>query len=207
MGALSSHEVEQRRPFLLPESRYEDVPTATVSSGVDAVIDFFRRVWTAIPDMQMAPTHMLQTAEGVAVEWLATGTHLGDFPGLPATGNPFRVRGISMIEVAGAWVRRVSDYWDRASSGLLPRPAPNGEAASARRGGRQPLAQPRRRSARPAPGVGAVRRPRSTLASEPASRVAPVPVLVVPALPACMWRGSCRHGTIEPGAGAVLGVQ
>jgi hypothetical protein len=34
-----------------------------------------------------------------------------------------------MIEVAGARVRHVSDYWDLASSGLLPQPAPSGESA------------------------------------------------------------------------------
>jgi steroid delta-isomerase-like uncharacterized protein len=55
----------------------------------------------------------------VAVEWIATGTHSGDFPGLPATGNPFHIRGISMIELEGDQVRRASDYWDLASSGLL----------------------------------------------------------------------------------------
>ena len=127
--ALSSHDLEQIRPYLLPVSRYEDVPTGTVSEGVDAVLDFFRGAWSAIPDMRMEPTRALETANGVAAEWLATGTHLGDFPGLPATGNAFRVRGISMIELAGNQVRRVSDYWDLASSGLLAQPAPSEETA------------------------------------------------------------------------------
>jgi len=118
-AAISSHEVEQVLVFLIPQIRYEDVPTSTVSEGPDAVKEFFRRVWTAIPDMQMVPTNVLETPNTIAAEWIATGTHLGDFPGLPATGNPFHIRGISMIELAGNQVRRVSDYWDLASSGLL----------------------------------------------------------------------------------------
>ena len=121
--AISAHEIAQLQPFLLPQTQYEDVPTGTVSIGADAVGEFFRRVWAAIPDMRMTPTHALETANGVAVEWVATGTHLGDFPGLPATGNPFRVRGVSMIELASSRVRRVSDYWDLASSGLLAPPS------------------------------------------------------------------------------------
>jgi steroid delta-isomerase-like uncharacterized protein len=122
-AAISSRDFEQVRPFLLPQCRYEDVPTSTVSDGPDAVREFFQRVWTAIPDMEMVPTGGLETAAGVAAEWIATGTHLGDFPGLPATGNAFRIRGMSMIELAGDHVRRVSDYWDLASSGLFPAPA------------------------------------------------------------------------------------
>jgi steroid delta-isomerase-like uncharacterized protein len=117
--AISSHDVEQVLAFASPQIRYEDVPTSTVSEGLEGVKAFFARVWSAIPDMRMVPTNVLTTATAVAVEWIATGTHSGDFPGLPATGNPFHIRGISMIELAGDQVRRVSDYWDLASSGLL----------------------------------------------------------------------------------------
>ena len=121
--AISSRDFEQIRPFLLPAIHYEDVPTGTVSDGPEAVKAFFQRVWSAIPDMEMVPSGQLETASAVAVEWTATGTHLGDFPGLPATGNAFRIRGMSMIELAGEHVRRVSDYWDLATSGLFPAPA------------------------------------------------------------------------------------
>jgi len=117
--AISSHAIDQVLAFASPEIRYEDVPTSTVSEGPDAVQAFFARVWSAIPDMRMVPTNVLTTRNALAVEWIATGTHSGDFPGLPATGNPFHIRGISMIELAGGQVRRVSDYWDLASSGLL----------------------------------------------------------------------------------------
>ncbi len=121
--AISSHQVEQVLAFASPQIRYEDVPTSTVSEGPDAVRAFFGRVWAAIPDMQMVPTTVLANENALAVEWIATGTHSGDFPGLPATGNPFNIRGISMIELAGEQVRRVSDYWDLASSGLLSPPS------------------------------------------------------------------------------------
>jgi steroid delta-isomerase-like uncharacterized protein len=117
--AISSHEIEQVLAFVSPQIRYEDVPTSTVSEGPEAVKAFFGRVWSAIPDMRMVPTTVLTTGNALAIEWIATGTHSGDFPGLPATGNPFHIRGISMIELAGDQVQRVSDYWDLASSGLL----------------------------------------------------------------------------------------
>jgi len=54
-----------------------------------------------------------------------SGTHKGDFPGMPATGKRFSsVRGSTIIEVQTGKFRRNSDYWDAATFmrqvGLLP---------------------------------------------------------------------------------------
>ncbi len=53
-----------------------------------------------------------------------SGTHKGDFPGMPATGKRFSIRGVTIIELQGGKIRRNSDYWDAASMmkqvGLLP---------------------------------------------------------------------------------------
>src|SRR5215212_4393222 len=91
-GAISSRDFEQIRPFLAPDVRYEDVPTRTVSEGVDAVQSFFQRGWTAIPDMAMVPGQAVEHGDDVAAEWNATGTHTGEFPGLPPTGNVLNIR-------------------------------------------------------------------------------------------------------------------
>jgi steroid delta-isomerase-like uncharacterized protein len=121
--AITAHDFAQLRLLLAPDARYEDVPTGTVSEGIAAVEAFFQGVWSAFPDMAMVPGQAVEHGDGVAVEWIATGTHLGDFPGLPATGQPFRSRGVSMIRLQGHQVQSVADYWDLASSGLMPQPA------------------------------------------------------------------------------------
>jgi steroid delta-isomerase-like uncharacterized protein len=61
------------------------------------------------------------------MEWVMSGTHKGDFPGLPATGKRFAdVRGTTVVELEGGKIRRNSDYWDAATFmkqvGLLPPP-------------------------------------------------------------------------------------
>lgn len=128
-AAISSHDFEQLRPLLAPDVRYEDVPTGTVSEGIAAVEGFFQRTWSAFPDMRMVAGQAVEHGDAVAAEWTATGTHTGDFPGLPATGNAFRIRGVAMITLQGNRVQRVADYWDLATSGLLPLPGtpPPGE--------------------------------------------------------------------------------
>lgn len=41
-----------------------------------------------------------------------TGTHQGDLPGLPATGNRFEVRATSIVTFDGEKIARIVDYWN-----------------------------------------------------------------------------------------------
>ena len=57
-----------------------------------------------------------------------SGTHRGDFPGIPATGKHFSaVRGSTVLELGAGKIHRESDYWDAATFmkqvGLLPSPS------------------------------------------------------------------------------------
>lgn len=53
-----------------------------------------------------------------------SGTHSGDFPGLPATGKSFSIRGTSVMELDGNKIKRNSDCWNLVSLlqqiGLMP---------------------------------------------------------------------------------------
>jgi steroid delta-isomerase-like uncharacterized protein len=55
------------------------------------------------------------TATHGAAEWVMHGTQTADLRELPATGKRMAVRGASMFEFTDGKIRRVSDYWDRAS--------------------------------------------------------------------------------------------
>jgi len=49
------------------------------------------------------------------MEWTMSGTHKGDFPGLPATGKRFSsIRGATIVELKDGKIIRCSDYWDAA---------------------------------------------------------------------------------------------
>ncbi|WP_437899369.1 ester cyclase [Sorangium sp. So ce124] len=99
---------------------YEDVPTQHVNRGKEEIAAFARVTRKAFPDLRIEVTCSFATEEAAAAEWIATGTHAGDFPGLSATGRRFRMRGTSILVFRGDKLQRVSDYWDLASSGLLP---------------------------------------------------------------------------------------
>lgn len=115
----SSGCVEQLLALFTDDCYYEDVTVRYVSEGHAALQDFAQKVWTAFPDYEMALTRCFTAGDSGAAEWIATGTHRSDFPGLPATGNRFQVRGASLFEFRAGKICRVSDYWDLLSSGLL----------------------------------------------------------------------------------------
>ena len=59
-----------------------------------------------------------------ATEWVMTGTHSGELPGIPATGKSFSVRGVSIADLREGKISRNTDYYNLVSFlqqvGLLP---------------------------------------------------------------------------------------
>ena len=77
----------------------------------------------AIPDLKIDVTNRVAHGPQVAVEWIASGTHSGDFPGLPASGRPFSLRGVTVVVRHEGKIVREAIYYDMAEvrSQLGPR--------------------------------------------------------------------------------------
>ena len=67
--------------------RYEIVPTGEIWDGHDGVGKLLLENKTAFPDFTFIPEHIHHAEEAVFVEGRFTGTHLGPWRGLPATGR------------------------------------------------------------------------------------------------------------------------
>ena len=96
-----------------------------VTQGREELRSFVNRAFAAVPDFTYGVTSRCATRHWAAIEWVMSGTHTGDLPGMPATGQRFAsVRGASMLELEAGKIRRESDYWDAATFmtqvGLLP---------------------------------------------------------------------------------------
>ena len=66
----------------------------------------------AIADLQITVSNRVAHGPQVIVEWMATGTHSGDFPGLPATGRPFAIRGVTVVVRHEGKIVREAIYYD-----------------------------------------------------------------------------------------------
>ena len=66
----------------------------------------------AARDQVFTPLDMIEEGDRIAVTWSWTGTHLGDLPGLPATGRPIRMTGATVYGLDNA--DRLTGHWQIA---------------------------------------------------------------------------------------------
>ena len=74
---------------------HEDLPGLTPTK--DGVLAFFRMYLAGFPDLQLNVEDLLASGDKVVARVRATGTHQGEFMGMPATGRAVDVQMIDII--------------------------------------------------------------------------------------------------------------
>lgn len=103
-GALHNDYAEQA---IVEDSMY---PEALV--GRKAIMERKGMGMAAIPDIKITITNRVAHGNQVSAEWVATGTHNGDLPGMPATGRPFILRGVTVTIRQQGKIVREAIYYD-----------------------------------------------------------------------------------------------
>jgi steroid delta-isomerase-like uncharacterized protein len=88
----------------------------------------FRRQWrqwqAAFPDLHFTVEDVIAEGDKVLTRWTLTGTHQGEFLGIPATGHAIRVSGMSLDVIEDGTIVEGFDGWDalglRQQLGMLP---------------------------------------------------------------------------------------
>ncbi len=83
------------------------VGRAAIAANIDAET-------VAFPDLQVKMTNRAVHGNQVTVEWVATGTHAGDFPGFPASGRSFTIPGVTVVIREHGKIVRETLYFDVA---------------------------------------------------------------------------------------------
>lgn len=68
----------------------------------------------ATTDAKITVTNRIAIGNQVTVEWIATGIHTGDLPGLPATGRTYTLRGVTVVIREEGEITREALYYDAA---------------------------------------------------------------------------------------------
>lgn len=71
-------------------------------------------ITAAASDAQITVTNRVVHGNQVTAEWVATGVHTGDLPGLPASGRPFTLRGVTVVVRHDGKIVREALYYDVA---------------------------------------------------------------------------------------------
>ncbi len=82
---------------LMADDFLEHEETPGLASSRDGVLTFFRMQLAAFPDLRMEPEDVLASGDKVVARVTLTGTHQGEFMGMPATGKRINVQLIDII--------------------------------------------------------------------------------------------------------------
>lgn len=97
------------------DGRYEPLPMEQSFRG-EALERFARTVLAAFPDLTLRVLRRIPAGTVLVVEWEVGATHLGEFMGVPATGEYALIRGCEVAEFASdGSIRSSHVYWDSAT--------------------------------------------------------------------------------------------
>jgi steroid delta-isomerase-like uncharacterized protein len=69
-------------------------------------------ITAAASDAKITITNRVVTGHQVTAEWIASGIHTGDLPGLPASGRPFTIHGVTVVVRHEGKIVREALYYD-----------------------------------------------------------------------------------------------
>jgi steroid delta-isomerase-like uncharacterized protein len=75
------------------------------TEGMRMVVGTYR---TAFPDVQMTIDDQVAEGDKVVTRWTARGTNSGSLMGMPPTGRPIHITGISIERIAGG---KIAETW------------------------------------------------------------------------------------------------
>jgi steroid delta-isomerase-like uncharacterized protein len=112
--AINRHDPDAAAAFYAPDADFTDAGTGQRAQGRDAIRDAFKAFLAMSTDLAIEKTNMLSDGTWFATEWVMTGVHTGDIPGLPATGRSFHVVGAGVGEVRDGLIVHATEYWNMA---------------------------------------------------------------------------------------------
>jgi steroid delta-isomerase-like uncharacterized protein len=120
----NAHDVPGVLAYYDDEIAWHNIATDEVFRGKEAVRGYLTRLLAAFPDLQFAVLHKIARGNNVAEQWVIRGTHRGTFMGIPPTGRPVHIPGMSMLEMRGGKFLSDHFYFDSGTVmrqlGLLP---------------------------------------------------------------------------------------
>jgi steroid delta-isomerase-like uncharacterized protein len=108
------------------EDVIEQVPLPGQGPGLEGLKDILRAMRTGFPDIVFSIQEQIAEGDKVASRFEWTGTHNGEFLGIPATGRPVRVWGIVIDRLEDGRIKDTRIIMDTlglmGQLGVLPSP-------------------------------------------------------------------------------------
>lgn len=111
----NNHDLDGVLRFYDPEIVWRNVAMEETYSGLTAVRAFLSDLFNAVPDLTFGVTWRIARGDEIAEEWVMSGTHTNTFFGIPGTGRPFMLTGMSHIVMRDGRFLSDTFYFDSGS--------------------------------------------------------------------------------------------
>jgi steroid delta-isomerase-like uncharacterized protein len=112
VAAWNSHDTEKTISFYTDDIVYEDLAFGQIKRGKEELRALVNSTFAMVPDTNFEVKSSFISGDWFCSEWVWSGTHKGNMPGLPATGKRFSIRGVSVGELKEGKIKRNSDYYN-----------------------------------------------------------------------------------------------
>jgi len=107
-GAMNNHDVKDVVSRMADDVVDHQLPPE-MPNGKEGAAQFFTMMFDSAPDMRFEILDTIISDNKVAIRSRVTGTQTGVFLQMPATGKPFDVEGIDIVEVNDEL--KVTQHW------------------------------------------------------------------------------------------------
>ena len=84
----------------------------TPTAGPAGVKTAVQQVLAAFPDLQFTRDETLSSGDRVVTRWTLSGTHRGEFKGVPPTGRAVTISGITVYRLVNGKIAESWSQWD-----------------------------------------------------------------------------------------------
>ena len=116
IDAVNEWDVNKILSYFTEDAVYDFVPSPPPMVGKEQIGAFFSGLFGGIPDFHYTPIRILQSDNRIVTEGQVTGTYLGEFSGIPGTGNSVQVRVLHIWEFEGDRIAHVTEYLNSMST-------------------------------------------------------------------------------------------
>jgi steroid delta-isomerase-like uncharacterized protein len=105
--AINKGNLDKLREVMAPDVKDHD-PAPGQGKGVEGFIKFFTAFREAFPDLEIAVEHLVADEDNVAFAYTVTGTHSGNFLGIPHSGKKIKARGMQISKFKDG---KITERW------------------------------------------------------------------------------------------------
>ena len=89
-------------------------PYGTELQGKEALKEMFIGLRQGFPDLHVKPNFLLGDGNMIGVQFSLSGTHTGEFAGMPATHKTLHIQGMVMSRIKAGLIREDWEMYDAA---------------------------------------------------------------------------------------------